>query len=69
LGISEDAQIAVIAHEFAHVFLNQMDANLDDEEAQAMEDEADEQVSKWGFGKELSTFHETQKKLGLGIRF
>jgi hypothetical protein len=69
LGMSEDAKIAVIAHEFAHVFLNHIDASWNDEDAQTMEDEADEKASQWGFGKELSTLHETRKKLRLRIRF
>jgi hypothetical protein len=63
LGMSEPAKTGVIGHEFAHVFLNHIDANWDNEDAQTMEDEADEKASQWGFGGEISALHETQEKL------
>jgi len=56
--LSDEAVIAVIAHELAHVWLNE---HVRPEESKKREREADELVSRWGFARELRALdHEAE---------
>lgn len=49
-ALSDDAALAVIAHELAHVWLNE---HVGPEDSDRREDAADALAREWGFGPEL----------------
>lgn len=51
---SRSINIAVVAHELAHVYLDHKLFNSSDEEYAAQEDEAWRKVAEWGFGREAA---------------
>ena len=52
LSLDDDVKTGVIAHELAHFSLGHIDAQ-DDEEASALEDEADNKTGEWGFERQV----------------
>ena len=58
---SEKAVIGVLAHEFAHVALDQ--PFLPPEEAERNEKEADELATKWGFAEEIKLLQKEARVL------
>jgi hypothetical protein len=59
--LSDKAYSAIIAHEFAHAWLNEHDKP---EESARREREADELVARWGFGEELSELSRQAESIG-----
>lgn len=53
--LSDDACLAVIAHELAHAWLNE---HVSPRDSEKRETEADELAQRWGFGKELDALNE-----------
>ena len=61
----------VIAHKLGHIFCGHLDQLFDDstdEESQAFESEADEQVSAWGFPIVSPTRTHKRPRKGVGYR-
>jgi len=50
-GLSDDAKVAVIAHELAHAWLNEHERP---EQSKRREKQADDLAREWGFGEELA---------------
>jgi hypothetical protein len=56
--LSDEASIAVMAHELAHAWLNE---HVTPEESKRRERETDELASRWGFSRELGVLdHEAE---------
>ncbi len=60
-ALSDDACMAIVAHELAHAWLNE---HLGPEESAGREKEADELASSWGFGRELAQLAHEADSIG-----
>jgi hypothetical protein len=56
--LSDPAKKGVIAHEFAHVFLQHLDASWDPNVIDEYENEADSKAVEWGFEEEISAMRD-----------
>jgi hypothetical protein len=59
--LSDDAAVAVIAHELAHAWLNE---HVGPEESRGRERQADSLAREWGFGDELAQLGREAENIG-----